>query len=842
MTLAQPLDQLGNRQDGGLVLSQDWNDLVAGVQSGDAALGQRVDAIVQSTATVHASPGDDLAAAIAALPEAGGELALGAGRHELAQPLTVRGRKRLAITGAGPATVLAAPASETALVFEDCADVRVARVRVEGGAPPAGTPAAQIGGALTFAGTTEVVVSECTLACPAGPVRTQACLLVRASAQARPGRVRVERGRLEVGAGQTGMLLLDVADAVVVDNHVFTAGGPDPVGQGIVVGGTAVGTVRILHNLVEDAIQGIHVGVSQAAPPPGRGLGRFRLEPGLRPFPGRRPSPGRERFAARAVERPRLVADAVVLAGNVVHAFVPAGYKRDRHAVFVGNARSVSITQTTATLRRTTPAAEEVITPVEGIRVYGALGRFVVIRDSSLRDFSVGVRVVPLDAPAVATWLVADTLADGAAAGADVPDTVEQERNRPATTIRRAGPPARVTLVPAVAASSAGTPHRVTATVVDLAGVRVQGASVRFSVTGVNPLPESAATTDDKGEATFEYTGANAGTDSVLVYVDKNRNGTREVDDPFASATQSYVARDPAFLEFAAPVLAGTRGQPVTVAVRVRDAAANVVAGIEVRFFVQGANFVDETPVVTDAAGVASFAYTGAQLGTDTVTAFAVTSAGERRTATASVTFLPPDPARVVLTPPAQHASRGDGVEVVATVFDPAGAPLGGVPIRFAVTGANRADAEVVSDPQGQARFGYRGSNEGQDAVTAFADVNRSGQQEMGEPFATAAVTFVARPVGRVIVPDLGGLPRQALAPALARANLTLGRVTLRRFAGRPGGLPLVISQSPDAGALVTPGSAVDVVLMAEPIEDFPGRPRPGRPPFERPGGGGVIP
>jgi len=88
------------------------------------------------------------------------------------------------------------------------------------------------------------------------------------------------------------------------------------VGQGIVVAGSSVGTARIDGNLVEDTVQGIHVGVSDA------------------------------RMSVRDA------ADAVVVSRNVVHALVPADYSRDRHGVFVGNARSIHVVDTVATLRR----------------------------------------------------------------------------------------------------------------------------------------------------------------------------------------------------------------------------------------------------------------------------------------------------------------------------------------------------------------------------------------------------------------------------------------------------------------------------------------------------------
>jgi Family of unknown function (DUF6519) len=166
------------------------------------------------------------------------------------------------------------------------------------------------------------------------------------------------------------------------------------VGQAIVVAGINVKTVRIDSNLVESAVQGIHIGVSDAN------------------------------------LKTRQSVDTVLITGNVVHSLVPAEYPRERHGVFVGNCRSTHILDTVATLRRlgSVPAGGKP-TSVEGIRVHGTLGPFLCIRESSLAGFDVGVRVVALPAvPKSRMWLVAETFADGASTVVDAPG-VAQQRN-----------------------------------------------------------------------------------------------------------------------------------------------------------------------------------------------------------------------------------------------------------------------------------------------------------------------------------------------------------------------------------------------------------------------------
>jgi hypothetical protein len=462
----------------------------------------------RGSCTVSVKPGDDLQQAVDSLPPGGGELCFAAGAYELSSPLQVKDRVRIVFNGPGPAGILRAASREAAVVFDACTEVEVRHLRVEGGSPgaPPGDP--HLEGALTFLSCRDVVVADCVLACPAAVGRSQTCLTVRPDdGGTQPDRIRVERNRLEVGAWQTGILLVDPAHAAVAGNHlhlpgaggqvdlggpsvvlgeelrrliqralrtkpgpgvkgfgvpgsetrlyvsdstevlplvedfvkgatagvVRRAGGADKAllafgrtvgsgtgldalsqnslgvlndllvslraaAQGIVVAGASVGTIQVLDNVVEDAVQGIHVGVSEAD------------------------APGRES------------GESVMLARNVVRVLVPASYGRDRHGVFVGNAKTIHVLDTVASLRRLRLLPGDVPpTPVEGIRIHGELGAFMVVRQASLAGFAVGVRVVPTNAaiPAQRVWLVAETVASGAATGVAAPQTVERERNAP---------------------------------------------------------------------------------------------------------------------------------------------------------------------------------------------------------------------------------------------------------------------------------------------------------------------------------------------------------------------------------------------------------------------------
>ncbi len=462
----------------------------------------------QGACTVSVKPGDDLQAALDSLPAGGGELCLAAGLYQLEKPLTATNRERIVINGAGPATIVSSLVHEAAIVFDTCQEVEVRDMRVEGGSPGGALGDPGLEGALTFLSCRDIVVRDCVLVCPDQAGRVQTCVTVRPGPNGpNPDGVRIEGNRLQVGAWQTGVLVVDSAATAIVDNRIrlgpvssenviitqnptlanelarllraglrtksgtgiakiatpgaatainvhkgseaeviardfvnqttatkiARAGGTDKallayvralgqgklienaspalkdvitgllikiraVGQGIVVAGSSVGTARIEANLVEDTVQGIHVGVSDA------------------------------RMTVRDA------ADTVMISRNVVHAVVPADYNRDRHGVFVGNARSIHVVDTVATLRRvgSVAATGAQATPVEGIRVHGVLGPFLTVRQSSLEGFAVGVRVVPLAPfPKPRMWLVAETFATGATTVLDAPAALVASQRNP---------------------------------------------------------------------------------------------------------------------------------------------------------------------------------------------------------------------------------------------------------------------------------------------------------------------------------------------------------------------------------------------------------------------------
>ena len=99
-------------------------------------------------------------------------------------------------------------------------------------------------------------------------------------------------------------------------------------------------------------------------------------------------------------------------------------------------------------------------------------------------------------------------------------------------------------------------------------------------------------------------------------------------------------------------------------------------------------------------------------------------------------------PATLTLSPAADTNPVGTPHTVTATVEDAGGNPVSGVTVRFSVTGANGASGADVTDANGQATFTYTGTVAGLDTISAFADTDNDGIQDLGEPGGAATKTW----------------------------------------------------------------------------------------------------
>jgi hypothetical protein len=153
---------------------------------------------------------------------------------------------------------------------------------------------------------------------------------------------------------------------------------PPPAFQGIVVGGTTAQNVRIADNTIEGVLQGVHVGVSH-----------------------------RTAVGQRATD----VAGAVWIARNtIVVRLTPDSGKRERHGIFVGNARSVAVEDNVVSIQRDVAVGNIAI---EGARLFGFLGPRAIVRHNHFVGPTIGVTMMPhppFFGPTAALWLIADNV------------------------------------------------------------------------------------------------------------------------------------------------------------------------------------------------------------------------------------------------------------------------------------------------------------------------------------------------------------------------------------------------------------------------------------------------
>jgi Family of unknown function (DUF6519) len=153
--------------------------------------------------------------------------------------------------------------------------------------------------------------------------------------------------------------------------------------QAIVVGGEQAAEVRIVGNTLERALQGVHVGLGQ--------------------------------------EGVAIPAGVVVIEGNTIGVHLPTSGMRARHGISIAGANSVVIDGNFLSVSRSQKTQG---LPVEGIRLFGTMGRRVVVRHNHLASgFPVGVTFAPLNAPLPAQplWMITENVMELAAAKVDVP-------------------------------------------------------------------------------------------------------------------------------------------------------------------------------------------------------------------------------------------------------------------------------------------------------------------------------------------------------------------------------------------------------------------------------------
>lgn len=273
----------------------------------------------------------------------------------------------------------------------------------------------------------------------------------------------------------------------------------------------------------------------------------------------------------------------------------------------------------------------------------------------------------------------------------------------------------------------------------------LSNATVRVSYSGPNQRPAERYGNVSGTLNLSVLTGDLAGTDYVTAWIDTDDDGNRDLGEASATATVKWRPR----ITLGTPTGSLEAGQPTTVQAKLLDVAGAAVPGI-LYYAVTGANSVPATWYAVDATGAPAVSYTGLNSGTDTLTVWADTKTangtwdpGEPK-ATETIQWTAPP---VTLTPAAlsDRKRQGNTASFVVTLANNPAANGGnsGRTIRWSVTGANSASGTAITNGVGQATISYQGDNDGQDTVTAYADVSGSvGSPDGFDPSATMTMTW----------------------------------------------------------------------------------------------------
>ena len=245
--------------------------------------------------------------------------------------------------------------------------------------------------------------------------------------------------------------LTKIADRVLLDQGVLRAGdrefrrfeswykklrdaNPAVGSQGIAVGGRIVNDIRILNNKILGVLQGIHVGVSHRVtyikikisnvPKPDAGIHGAHDHGSNVPKPdaGIHGAPGHIFVPIKDGTYACDMAGTVHIMGNSIGVLLPPG-ARERHGIFVGNCDSLIVQNNYARVRRFSVTSQ---VSIDGIHIYGHLGRMMIVRQNHLVGTTVGIRVVPLSGAEHGTpqWIVTDNVAPNARNAVLAPSSV----------------------------------------------------------------------------------------------------------------------------------------------------------------------------------------------------------------------------------------------------------------------------------------------------------------------------------------------------------------------------------------------------------------------------------
>ncbi|MBI5762420.1 MAG: hypothetical protein HZA51_02715 [Planctomycetes bacterium] len=276
-------------------------------------------------------------------------------------------------------------------------------------------------------------------------------------------------------------------------------------------------------------------------------------------------------------------------------------------------------------------------------------------------------------------------------------------------------------LTPVTDTNPVGTPHTVTATVL-LNGVPQAGVTVNFASVGAN-VAAGMDISDANGHSEFTYNGALPGVDTITASGTVLVMGTPV---PFnCTATKTWVTFNCNVVLDAPTSKVGTL-TTATASILVNGAVPLFPPGVPVQFsVVSGPNVGNAGLVNTNGAGQAAFTYASNGLaGTDVIHTSVTINGSTFDCAPVNKEWIDPSCSFAATTP----ALTGSMRTLTITVLRKAGTPAVGVPVSFAVSGANNlvsgGDPPFVTNASGQLTLTYTGANSGIDTITGSGTVN----------------------------------------------------------------------------------------------------------------------
>jgi len=158
----------------------------------------------------------------------------------------------------------------------------------------------------------------------------------------------------------------------------------------------------------------------------------------------------------------------------------------------------------------------------------------------------------------------------------------------------------------------------------DGSGLAIPNVPININITGAN-YQQVSTTTDDDGNAIFQYSSTVSGQDTLLVYADMDRSGTFTPDEPSNSVdihwSDSGSGPSTSSLTLSPSSQSLTVGAQATLTVTFSDPSGSN-AGVNILYSIGGANS-DGGAVTTNDSGNATISHVAQNAGTDTVTAYA---------------------------------------------------------------------------------------------------------------------------------------------------------------------------------------------------------------------------